>query len=219
MEWKRENIHPSELEKKQSDYMKMAMDMAKRAPEPAAAEKIAEVPVEEPVEKIIEKPVVVEKVIEKPVVVEKIIEKPVIVEKIVEKPVVIEKAAEKAPVIIEEPEVEPEAEEINFPDEEIEDIYEEEEAEDAEYPFRSFKSCEDTCSGRPDRPPPRKRCESRGRQNLHDFNKLANEHNKRSCSAKPRSTNCNNPDTGRGFSTGGESGVPGGFSWKDFKKN
>jgi len=42
MEWKQENIAKSELEKRQSDYTKMAMEMAKRAkvsPAAAAAEK------------------------------------------------------------------------------------------------------------------------------------------------------------------------------------
>ncbi|MDR2532519.1 MAG: hypothetical protein LBC82_06720 [Oscillospiraceae bacterium] len=130
MEWKQTHIPKNELEKKQSDYAKMAMDMAKRAkhipekpkpesaPEPVIAQKVAEKPAvaEEVVEKTVEKPVIIKKIIEKPMVIKKIIEKPVIVEKVVEKviekppeviiekvpvPVVIEKVVEKEPVIIE----------------------------------------------------------------------------------------------------------------------
>ncbi|MCL2637741.1 MAG: hypothetical protein FWD48_05155 [Oscillospiraceae bacterium] len=283
MEWKRENINKTELERKQSDYMKAAMDMAKRgAPAPApAAEKIAPAPEPEPpvgadvsvrpqkeetpkpVKKIVEKkvpvPVVVEKIVEKPVVVEKIVEKPVVVEKIIEKPVIVEnkqeitlnqskkieinadvdinidaeKLVKKGKEIIEKiahvgdgapdvPQIE-EPEEFSFPDEEmIEGICAEEE-EETEYPFENFKTCEDTCSGRPAHS--HRRCEnSAGRQKPPNFNKFINEHNKRNCNNQR--PNCNKTsgaqaprDDGRGFSTGGSGGVPGGFSWKDFKKN
>jgi len=122
MEWKQESIPKTELDKKQTDYMKEAMEMAKRSKTPPQKKQAAEKPappkpveVERIVEKIVEveKPVVIEKIIEKPVeverIVEKIVEVPVVVEKImevekiieVEKPVVIEKIVEKAPVIIE----------------------------------------------------------------------------------------------------------------------
>jgi hypothetical protein len=269
MEWKREKIAPHELEKKQADYVKAAMDMAKRGtpapepkhePEPVVVEKVVEKIVEKPVEKVVEK--VVEKKV--PVVVEKIVEKPVIVEKIVEKPVerVVEKVIEKhkqAILIENKPEIhidrskkleinadvdlninaatlvakgkevvgkiihpepvqiaEPEPEEIHFPDEEME-LIEGAHEEEAEEFFTGFESCEDVCHGNAAKPQPRRRCEN-SRARPPNFNKFINEHNKRSCNT-PRSTNCNNPDTGRGFSTGGGGGVPGGFSWKDFKKN
>jgi len=278
MEWKREDIPRSELEKKQADYTRMAMDMAKRGqpapatpppapvpmpePEAEAPPEVAPPPVPKPEPIIIEK--VIEKVIEKPI----IIEKPV-VEKVIEKEIVI---VEKEPVIVEnkpeitlnqskkieinadvdinidagelikksktnkppeniekllkkeapvmpEPEIE-EPEEIHFPDEIISEMSEDEE-EETEYPFESFRGCDGESAPKCDKPPPKKRCENSPPPN---FNKYINEHNKRNCNnnrsqnSRAASTNRQNADTGKGFSTGG-GGPPGGFSWKDYKKN
>jgi hypothetical protein len=121
MEWKREQVPKPELERKASDYMKEAMEMAKRSkgnPDIAVKkhEHVAEKPAEKIVKKVAEKPVVVEKIVEKPVekIVEKIVEKPVVVEKIVEKPVVVEKIVEKPVVIREQPVIIENKPEVHF---------------------------------------------------------------------------------------------------------
>ncbi|MCL1822649.1 MAG: hypothetical protein FWG44_00420 [Oscillospiraceae bacterium] len=128
MEWKQEHIPKTELEKKQTDYMKEAMDMAKRAkvnPDIAKArvkakqeEPPVSVPAPAPVSEVIQKP----ETMQKPEKHEKHEKQelpkaktqpprkpskyhsPKVIEKIIEKPVEVEKVVERVvekPVVVE----------------------------------------------------------------------------------------------------------------------
>jgi len=221
MEWKPESITENEREKKQTDYIKMAIEMAKRASIEIKPPPPAEKPAVKAPQVVVEKKLNVSKTIEINAVLD--IDGEDTAEEELEEEIIedIEEELAVEDSVLPEEVVTPEEEHIQEIIEEENEVTEEaQEPETTSAPFEDAEPCE--CPDKPER----KRISSEPP----NFDNFVKEHNRRTGRSAPpgrpsnagRSNTQSRSNTQNRNAAGKDSGADtaeGSFSWQDFKKN